>query len=479
MTLANKMNEGYSQENPEKKEKKKRISINSYALMVFIVMAVTVLTYIVPAGQYEKVELNGRVSIDPESFQFVKNTPVGIMEMFSGFHRGFVNGAPIILFVVLFGGLFGIMQKTGSIDALIKFTAKKFSTKKKMLIPVLVLMFSLLGTLIGASEDVLVYITIVVPLTIALGFDALTGFAIVYLGVIAAGFTSAITNPFTIGVAQSMAELPMYSGIGLRIGIYIAFYILTVIYIFWHVNKIEKKPELAEYGRFDPSANFGSLSDYVLGKRQAISIAVLLACFVALIFGVIKLGWYISEIAAIFFIGAIIMGIIGKLSIDSMTDAFVKGAQEMLPAALIIGFAQTILVVLNAGGILDTVLYAVSGLLDGFSPVLTSIGIASANFFIHFIVPSGSGHAALVMPIMAPLADIVGVTRQTTAFATIMGSTLSNIIIPTSGILLAGLGMMGISYTKWVKWVAPYVVLQFIIIVIFLVIAQNINYGPF
>ncbi|MBB4823700.1 putative ion transporter superfamily protein YfcC [Sporosarcina luteola] len=463
----------------EEKQPKKKGGLSAYVLMFFIIAAITVLTYIVPAGHYERFEENGRTLIDPSKFEFIDKTPVGLLEMFNAFHQGMVNAAPIILFVLLIGGALGIMQATGSIDALIRFTAQKFGARKKLIIPVMVLIFSLLGTLIGAAEDTLVYITIVVPMAIALGFDALTGLAIVVLGMLGAGFTSGITNPFTIGVAQTVAELPMYSGIGLRIAIYVIFYILTVLFILRHVNRIEKNPELAEYGRFNPNESITFDNNYKLSKRHAISLLVFLGCFIALIYGVISLGWYIGEIVGIFLLGAIIMGIIGKLSGNDMTDAFIKGCAEMIPGAMIIGVASTILVVLTAGGLLDTILYVTSGMLEGLPPSVTAVGMGAVNFFIHFIVPSGSGHASLVMPIMSPLADLVGVTRQTAAFATVMGGGVSNLIIPTGGLLLAALGMMGIPYSKWVKWVLPYVLIQVAVVLIFLLIAQATNYGPF
>lgn len=465
-------------ENTGKKNKKKG-GLNAYVLMFLIIATISLLTYVVPAGQYERYEENGRTMIDPNKFEFIDKTPVGLLDMFNAFHQGMVNASPIILFVLLFGGALGIMQATGSIDALIQFTVQKFGAKKKLIIPVMVFIFSLLGTLIGAAEDSLIYITIIAPMAIALGFDALTGFAIVILGMLGAGFTAGVTNPFTIGVAQTVAELPIYSGIGLRIAIYIVFYVLSVIYILRHVNKIEKNPELAEYGRFNKNESIQFNEDFRISKSHAISLFVFLGCFIALIYGVISLGWYISEIAGIFLLGAIIMGLIGKLSGSDMTDAFLKGCSEMISGAMIIGVASTILVVLTSGNLLDTILYVTSGLLEGLPPSITAIGMAVVNFFIHFLVPSGSGHASLVMPIMAPLADLVGVTRQTTAFATVMGGGVSSLIIPTGGLLLAALGMMGIPYSKWVKWVFPYVLIQVVIVVIFLLIAQAINYGPF
>ncbi|MFL0363490.1 YfcC family protein [Pseudobacillus sp. 179-B 2D1 NHS] len=447
---------------------------------MFVVIAiVTALTYILPAGQYARIEKEGRSVVDPSSFQFVDSTPVGLLEMFSSVHAGMIEGASIILFVFLFGGALGIMQATGAIDSFIKFVAVRFGSKEKLLIPLMVLVFASLGTLIGSAEDALVYIAIVVPMTVALGFDALTGFAIVMLGTLATGFISGLTNPFNVGVAQSIAELPMYSGMGLRIAILAAFYVLTVVYIYRHAMKVKRNPELGEYGKFSREGQTQLDKSFKMGKRHFLALMVLLLNFIFLVYGVIKLGWYISEIGGLFLLSAIIMGFIGGLSPSRMANGFISGASDMVSGALIIGIAQTILVIITNGGLLDTILYYAAGLVEHLPPAINAVGMFIVQMFLNFIVPSGSGQAALTMPIMAPLADLMGVTRQTAVLAFQLGDGISNMIFPTSGLLLAGLAVAGISFTKWVRWVLPYLAIQVVIAVIFLVIAQVIHYGPF
>ncbi|RJS61493.1 TIGR00366 family protein [Bacillus sp. PK3_68] len=453
--------------------------INPFVLMFVVIAIVTALTYILPAGQYARIEKEGRSVVDPSSFQFVDSTPVGLLEMFSSVHAGMIEGASIILFVFLFGGALGIMQATGAIDSFIKFVAVRFGSKEKLLIPLMVLVFASLGTLIGSAEDALVYIAIVVPMTVALGFDALTGFAIVMLGTLATGFISGLTNPFNVGVAQSIAELPMYSGMGLRIAILAAFYVLTVVYIYRHAMKVKRNPELGEYGKFSREEQTQLDKSFKMGKRHFFALMVLLLNFIFLVYGVIKLGWYISEIGGLFLLSAIIMGFIGGLSPSRMANGFISGASDMVSGALIIGIAQTILVIITNGGLLDTILYYAAGLVEHLPPAINAVGMFIVQMFLNFIVPSGSGQAALTMPIMAPLADLMGVTRQTAVLAFQLGDGISNMIFPTSGLLLAGLAVAGISFTKWVKWVLPYLAIQVVIAVIFLVIAQVIHYGPF
>ncbi len=460
------------QENPEK-------GINAFFLMFIVIVVMTALTYILPAGQYDRVEKDGRNVVDPTSFHFVESSPVGILEMFNSVHLGLVEGAHIILFVFLFGGALGIMQATGAIDSFIKLVAARFGKKEKLLIPILVLIFALLGTLIGSAEDTLVYIAIIVPMTMALRMDALTGFAIVMLGTLATGFASGITNPFNVGVAQSIAELPIYSGMGLRIALFIAFYMLTVFFIYFHAKKVKNNPDLGIYGKFDRNTITEIDLTFKMSLRHKLALFVLLINFIALIVGVIKFQWYISEIGGIFLFSAIIMGIIGKLSPNRMADGFVAGAREMVAGALIIGVAQTILVITTNGGLLDTILYYAVSLLGNLPPSINAIGMFIMQLFLNFIVPSGSGQAALTMPIMAPLSDLVGITRQTAVLAFQMGDGISNMIMPTSGVLLAGLAIAGIPFTKWIRWIIPFSLIQVAIAIVFLIIAQAIHYGPF
>ncbi|QPA54440.1 YfcC family protein [Lysinibacillus sphaericus] len=464
----------------EKKEDEPRIKgINAFVLMFIIILVMSLLTYILPAGQYERVESNGRMIVDPESFQYISSNPVGFLEIFNSVHLGMLEGAPIILFVFLFGGALGIMQKTGAIDSFIKVMASKFGKKEYVLIPILVLIFASLGTLIGSAEDTLVYIAIIIPLTMALGMDAMTGFAIVMLGTLATGFTSGITNPFNIGVAQTIAELPMYSGMSYRIVVFVVFYMLTVLFIYKHAKKVKVDPSQGIYGKFNPEESIKIDLDFKISTRHLLALFVLLGNFVALIVGVIKFQWYISEIGGIFLLSSIIMSIICKIGPNKMAEGFITGARDMVEGALIIGFAQTILVITTNGGLIDTILHFVSNAVSVLPASINAVGMFLLQLCLNFLVPSGSGQAALTMPIMTPLADLIGVTRQTAVLAFQFGDGISNMVIPTSGVLLAGLAIAGIPFSKWVRWVFPYFLIQTSLAIILLVIAHLINYGPF
>lgn len=216
-----------------------------------------------------------------------------------------------------------------------------------------------------------------------------------------------------------------------------------------------------------------------MSPRHLIALFVLLGNFVALIVGVIKYQWYISEIAGVFLLSSIIMSIICKIGPNKMAEGFISGARDMVEGALIIGFAQTILVITTNGGLIDTILHFVSNTVSVLPASINAIGMFLLQLCLNFLVPSGSGQAALTMPIMTPLADLIGVTRQTAVLAFQFGDGISNMVIPTSGVLLAGLAIAGIPFSKWFRWVFPYFLIQTGLAIVLLVIAHLINYGPF
>ena len=458
--------------------KKKQVkNINAFVLIFCVIIISTILTYIVPAGEYDRVDKDGRTLVVPDSFHFTDSSPVGFFNIFTSIHTGMVQGAGIIFFVLMVGGAFGILKATGALDALILTITKKLGNRELLLIPVLMLFFAAGGTLMGMAEETIIYIAIITPLAIALGFDAIVGFAIVSLGA-NIGFMSAIMNPFNIGIAQSIAELPTFSGIGLRLILLATFYIAGVLFVYRYAKKVKANPELRYLGNFETNKKVVS-TDTKLETRHKWVLAVFLLNFVVLIIGVLKFGWYITEIAGLFLLFGILIGFIGKLNPSKMADSFMDGAKEVIGGALIIGFAQAILVVVQDGKLMDSVLYYASSLLSHLTPALNAVGMFFVQLFLNFLVPSGSGQAALTMPIMAPLSDLVGVTRQTAVLAFQLGDGITNSIFPTAGVLVAGLAIAGIPFTKWFKWVLPFILIEIIISIIFLLIAQAIQYGPF
>jgi uncharacterized ion transporter superfamily protein YfcC len=458
---------------------KKPKSINSFVLIFCLIIVSAILSYIVPAGQFERTEIGGRSVIQPETFQYIDGNPIGFLDIFNSIHTGMVQGANIIFFVLIIGGAFGILAATGALDSFIAMLSRKMANREKLIIPVLMLFFAAGGSLMGMSDETIVYIGILVPLTIALGFDAMTGFAIVIIGA-SVGFTSAVMNPFTVGIAQGIAELPTFSGIGFRLVLFVVLYLAAVIFVYRYAGKVKKDPSIGIYGKFKRDNNDALLKAYTkMETRHKLVLITFLVNFIVLVFGVLKYGWYITEIAGLFLLFGIIMGLIGKLSPSQIADNFVKGASNLIGGALIVGLAQAILVIFNTAGLMDTILYHSAQVLDSIAPALTAVGMFFLQLGFNFLVPSGSGQAALTMPLMAPLSDIIGVTRQTAVLAYQLGDGISNIIFPTSGYLMAALAIAGIPWDRWIKWVFPFIAIQIGIAIIALIIAQLIQYGPF
>ncbi|WP_418302153.1 YfcC family protein [Lysinibacillus fusiformis] len=467
------------QQKTSKKEIKKSRTINVYVLLLIVLLVATVFTHIIPAGEYARIDFNGREIVDSDSFKYVDKSPASFFDFFKAIHSGMVSAADIIFFVLIIGGAFGVLTATGTIETLMVVVSRKLANKEKWLIPVMMLFFALGGSLMGMSEETLVYIPILIPLAIALGFDVLTGAAIVLIGA-SIGFTTAIMNPFTVGIAQGIAGLPIFSGMMYRIILFILMYAIAVWFVYRHAMKVKRDRSLGYFADYQTIGLDKIIdSNIVLEKKHKLVLGYFLFNFVVLVIGVIKFQWYITEIASLFILSGIIMGILGKLSSDQIVQSFMNGAAGLITGALVIGVSRATLIVLEQGHIIDTILYHTSSALQHVPPVFSSAGMFILQSFIHFVVPSGSGQAALTMPIMAPLADLLGVTRQTAVLSFSMADGIGNIIFPTSGYFMAALSLAKIPWSRWAKWVWPLILVQYGIGIISVIIAQIIKYGPY
>lgn len=460
-----------------KKIGKKPKEINVFVLL-FVLLAISVIcTYIVPAGEYARTLVDGRSMVQPDSFQFTDPLPVGFLTILGSIPSGMVEAASIMFFVLIIGGAYGILNSTGSIEALIVAMVRKFGNKEKWLIPVLMLFFALMGSMLGMFEETLPYIVIVAPLAVALGFDALTGLGIVFVGV-SAGFTAAIMNPFTVGIAQGIAGLPPFSGIGLRVWAFIVMYLISVMFVYRHAMKVKKDPSLGEYGSIERK-DIDSLltSNVTLERKHKWILLAFLMNLITLAIGVIKFDWFINEIAGMFIVFGIVVGLIARMNSNKMVEEFIKGSQQLLYGAMIIGVARAIVIVMNEGHVMDTILYYASMLIEDMPPYFAAIGMMIFDSLLHIVVPSGSGMAALTMPIMTPLSDILGITRQTAVLIFTFGDGIMNLLIP--GVAVAGAALVGISYIRWIKWLIPLTLMQYGVAIVFVLIAYLTEYGPF
>ena len=461
-------------ENEELQPRKKKFEFpHVFALLFALIVIMSVLTYVIPAGEYERETTDdGRTVVVDGTYHAVESNPTDFLGIFEAVHKGMEQSAGIIFFIFIVGGAFGIVNATRAIEVGLSTVAKKMSGRELLIIPAVMTLFALGGATFGMAEETIPFILILVPLALKLGFDSMVGVAMVLVGVYA-GFTAAFLNPFTVGVAQGIAELPLFSGMGFRMIVWVVFLLITVVYVMIYARKVKKNPELSIMYKFDQKRIFGEQAkEQTLNNRQLLIISVLGLTIIGLALGVMFFDWYITEIAGLFLLMGIIIGFIGKLRVNEIAEAFVRGSGELIVGALVVGFAYGIIVVLEESLTIDTILYSISNVVSQLPTSLTAIGMYITQNLINFIVTSGSGQAALTMPIMTPLADLTGVSRQTAVLAFQLGDGITNILTPTGSVLMASLALAKISWVKWVRWVIPLILLQFIAGLILVTIAH-------
>lgn len=451
-----------------------------YVILLALILLCSALSYVVPAGQYDMTVADGREVVDAATYHTVEATPVTLMQMLSAVPRGMTQSAQIIFFIFIVGGAFAILQRTGAIEAGIGRVCQLLRGRTLVLLPVIVTLFSLGGAVFGMSEETIPFAPIFVSLCIAMGYDSLTGTAIVFCGA-AAGYAGAFMNPFTLQVAQGIAGLPILSGMGFRIVMYVAFVLLSSVFIMAYATRVKRNPERSPMFEEDRAREDVIDLEHLkpFGEQEKAVLLVFLAAIVLLVVGVIRWGWYMDEISALFMGMAIVVALVARMTPNEFAVTFGQGMSEIASGALVIGFARGLLVVLTDGNILHTILHAVAGVLSGLPAVVSAVGMYVFQCLLNFLVPSGSGQAAVSIPIMAPLGDLVGVTRQTACIAFQLGDAISNIFTPTSGFFMAGLALAKIPWTKWAKWILPLIGMQYALGAVFVVIAHLIGLGPF
>lgn len=460
------------------------LKLHTLVMIYSIVVIVAVLTWFLPGGEYTRENKNGRTQVVPNSFKYTPNQPQTVGDALIAPLKGFSKAAQIIVFVFLIGGTFKVIEKTGAINSSVEKAAYFFANNKKMqkfFIPVSMIVFSFGGAVFGMSEETMPFVLIFIPLAIALGYDSLVGTAIPFLGA-AAGFAGALFNPFTVGIAQGIAELPLYSGLEYRVLIWFLSTGIMVFFVSRYAAKIKKTPELSPVYELDKGRNINvNVSDPVnLTAQHKMIMIVFGLSLVVLVYGILKFEWYINEIAALFFALGIISGLLGKLNTHNIAEGFKEGARDMMGVAMIIACARGILIIAEDGKILDLMLYSLSGVIAHMHPVFAAQSMFVTHGIINFFLHSGSAQAALTMPIMSPLADITGITRQTAVLAFQFGDGWINPILPTSGVTMGVLGLAGISWNTWFKWLIPVQTLFFILALLLLVPPVVLFfYGPF
>ena len=459
-------------------KRKRKLAFPETALLLLIIVAfVAALTYVMPAGAFERVldEETGRGLVKAGTYAVTESNPTSLVELFSAVFRGLVKASDIIALIFVIGGAFGIVARTGAIAAGLGSLVKKLQGREAVMVAIIMTAFAVCGATFGMAEESLPFVVILVTVALKMGFDPIVGVAMVVIGLYC-GYSAGPLNPFNTGIAQGVAELPLFSGIGLRIVLMAGALVIAITITVLHGKKYKKlgidNTKLLE--------EFKAEEERPITGTDKIILAILAATIIVLIYGVVSYGWYFNEITALFFGMGLLIGLIyRKGNLNQISRDFVEGAGEMTTAAIFVGLSRAILVVMEDGMIMDTFVYWLSLPLSQLNSVFAAWGMYLSQGLINFFIPSSTGQAVVVMPILSPLSDLIGVTRQTAVLAYQCGDGFWNMITPTHSVLMASLGLAKIPFGKWFKFAVKIVAAWTVWVFIVLAIATATNYGPF
>lgn len=433
-----------------------------YLLLTIIIVVCAIASWILPAGQFEHmINDAGKEVVVPGTYHIIESTPVGPFETVQAFYKGMVKGAGVIFFVFISYASIGLIIQSGAFNGLVAFLLKNLKgNTRAIIIPIFMVVIGLASSTIGVFEETLPFIPIFVGISIAMGYDALVGLAIVAVGA-GLGYSGAMMNPFTVGMAQSIAGLPQMSGMGYRFVCHMIMVAVASVFIVRYALKVQKDPTKSlvygdDFSQFSMSAD--DIHNHPFGIREKMVLFTLVAGIGVIVWGSKVKGWYFDEINAVFLIMGIISAIIMGWGPNDIAERITKGFTDIAMACLMIGIARGILVVLEAGNIIDTVVYGLSIPLSKLPGWLSADAMLLVQTVLNFLIPSGSGQAVTSMPIMAPLADLIGISRQTAVLAFQFGDGLSNIIWPTAFAPVI-CGIAGIKLEKYWKWIIPLFIL--------------------
>lgn len=457
---------------------------HTYVVLLCIVVFATILTWIIPAGEFQRevIEGVGRPVVVPGSYAQVEQNPVGPFEMFLAIPQGMVASGSIIFLIMLSGGAFSIINSTGALEngigkLLGKITKSRFPGTA--VIWIVTFLFSILGIIVG-PEIQIPFTIIGVTIALGLGYDLIVGLAMV-IGGGGIGFAMGPINAAILGTAHNVVGMPAFSGLEFRTVMWFVSTCIVAFIISLYARKVKNNKEKSYVSDVD-TTGMGlekSFDEYTLNGNQKAVIAVMMLMFAAIIYGAAKLGWYLDQMSAVFLIGGIVVGIVNRYKVDDIIKHFTAGVTNAAGIALVVGIARAIQVVLENGKIMDTIINALTTPLSALTPFIATILITIFAGIIHFFIPSGSGMAVALMPIISPLATTIGITQQTAVLAFQVGATVPNFILPTIGATIAMCGIAKVPFQKWVKFGLKLTLSIYLVSWIFIYFAIKMNLGPF
>ena len=449
-------------------------------IMLFLVIVLTgILSYIIPAGAYERELVDGRQKVIPGTYHSIEATPVGFFQLFKAFALGFKAASSIIFVIFASGIMFGVMEKSGMIENAVGTLVRRLGVERRyFIIAIMTFLYGILGVAIGYENNIAM-VPIAAVLSLALGGDLILA-AGISAGAITVGFGLSPINIYTVGTGHTIAEMPLFSGAALRSIICFCGLALLAWYNVRYFQKIIHQPSNALGKDLDSSGLQLSkpIDSYSMTLNNWLVLLIFLGGIVAMLIGIFTWGWKIDDISALFLIMAIAGAMIARMDGTITGDTVLKAVAVVAPGAFMVGYANSIKIVMEMGNIMDTIAYGLATVLSGLPTYLSAVLMSMAQSLINLIIPSGSGQALATLPIMIPLGEILGLTRQTTILAFQIGDGITNLFNPALGGLIAMLGLCRVPFGHWLRYILPVVGWLLIVAWIFLLFSVYINWGP-
>lgn len=452
---------------------------HTYVILVSIMVLMLVLTHIIPAGEYDRTEdAFGNTVVVEGSYHTIDVDAPGIFDLFLSLQEGYVDAANIMFLIIFAYGFVYVLTKNGTMDAALGTMVKKIGTRVSLLIPITMFVLGVLGSTMGIYEEVYGLFPVFVGIFMALGYDAIVGGATIFLGV-SIGYAAGTTNPYNIAVAQDVAGVELYSGMEFRWIIFAAFEALAIFYVMRYARRVKADPSrsLLKGIQIDSveMKSINSLDEVKMTLRQKLCLVLFFGVIAFLTYSVLELGWYIDEIAALFLMAMVVAGIISGYSATEICQTFIESTKSMVSSMLIVGFTRGILILMKQGCITDTIVYGLVNLLDGASKYVAAYGMLILQNIIKFFINGSTSQATITMPIMAPTAELVGLSKQIAVLAYQFGNGFADCFWPTSCALCCGL-MGGVPLNKWYRFVTPLFLMMLVLEFVFMTIAVWIGY---
>ena len=461
------------------KKKRKFSTPHTLVIIVFLIIVAVAATYFVPSGEFVRYtdEATGRELVEAGSYTSSGTNPVSFLQVPIVMYQGILEAADIIAFLLIIGGAFEIVNVSGAILALCRAVAKHLKGKEFFFFSIFLALFALFGTTMGMSNEVAIFVPIGITMALSLGLDKVTGMAMVTVGAVS-GFTAGLMNPFTVGVAQDIAGVSLFSGMGYRAVLLVVMLVIDTIYILAYDRMVKKHPEksilygLPDQEEFQPDDG----KDEKINGRQIAVLVVVFGTLAILIYGLMVYQWYFEEMAGLFLAMGVICGLISGLSPSKIATTFTVGAKGIAGSALTVGFARGIQIVLTDAMVIDTIANAVAQVVNALPASVQSVGFFLAQTCVSFVITSGSGMAAVTIPLMSPVADLIGLSRQSLVLAYQMGDGFSNLLLPTTSSLLGTLAVAKVPYGRWVKFMFPLFLIWTVLGCVMMIGARLIGY---